>query len=92
MSPVTGATSVIAVGGRYDALMRALWSPAAAALAPPPGAVGVTLNVERLVKLVSQQRLPQGADGGSARVQSSAADVLVCSRGGSGLLKVGGCI
>jgi hypothetical protein len=33
---------------------RSLWSPAALALGPPPGAVGATLNLERLVKLVSQ--------------------------------------
>lgn len=33
---------------------RSLWSPAALALGPPPGAVGATLNLERLVRQVSQ--------------------------------------
>lgn len=31
-------TSAVAAGGRYDALLRSLWSPAAAALMPAPGA------------------------------------------------------
>jgi histidyl-tRNA synthetase len=34
-------TSAIAAGGRYDSLLRSLWSPAAAALMPAPGAGGV---------------------------------------------------
>ncbi|KIZ01806.1 putative serine/threonine-protein kinase GCN2 [Monoraphidium neglectum] len=54
VSPASGLSSQVAAGGRYDALVRSLWSPAALALGPPPGAVGATLNLERLVKLVSQ--------------------------------------
>jgi len=38
-------------GGRYDSLVTRLW-PAAAA-APPPGAVGVTVNADRLVAAVA---------------------------------------
>lgn len=30
-------TSAVAAGGRYDALLRNLWSPAAAAVMPAPG-------------------------------------------------------
>jgi hypothetical protein len=48
---------MVAAGGRYDALLRALWSPAAHAAGPPPGAYGATLNVEKLVRLLAQVAL-----------------------------------
>lgn len=54
----------------------------------PPGAVGATLNVERLVRLVAQHRVPYQWEGASAAVKPSQSDVLVCSRGGDGLLQV----
>jgi hypothetical protein len=41
---------------------RSLWSPAALALGPPPGAVGVTLNLERLVRQVSQVGARRGLE------------------------------
>ncbi|PNH06312.1 putative serine/threonine-protein kinase [Tetrabaena socialis] len=81
------APGLVAVGGRYDALLRALWGPAHAAvqhasqqqhgavppygshsygsLLPPPGAVGATLNVERLIGGVSQQRAAAAAAAGA---------------------------
>lgn len=37
-------TSAVAAGGRYDALLRSLWSPAAATLMPAPGAGGWPLR------------------------------------------------
>ncbi|KAI8469455.1 MAG: hypothetical protein J3K34DRAFT_459347 [Monoraphidium minutum] len=89
VSLATGMSSQVAAGGRYDALLRSLWSPAALALGPPPGAVGATLNLERLVRLVSQARMPhRWADSGSARFPPSQADVLVCARGGDGHLRL----
>lgn len=47
-------------GGRYDSLVTRLWPAAAAAVAPPPGAVGITVNADRLVAAVA---------GASARVR-----------------------
>ena len=38
-----------AAGGRYDKLLQSVWSQAAAAQMHVPAAVGVTINVERLV-------------------------------------------
>ena len=49
MSLVHDVLPVIHKGGRYDALLSRLWPAAASALAAPPGAVGITLNVDRLV-------------------------------------------
>ena len=53
MTPA-GDTAKVAVGGRYDGLLRALWAAAATGVQgpPAPAAVGVTLNVERLAFLV----------------------------------------
>ncbi|GFR39626.1 hypothetical protein Agub_g90, partial [Astrephomene gubernaculifera] len=77
---------MVAVGGRYDALLRALWAatPHAAVPyhlyggSPPPGAVGATLNVERLIVSVSQQRA------------AAAAAAAAAGGGGSGLGAAGG--
>ncbi|GIM05041.1 hypothetical protein Vretimale_9508, partial [Volvox reticuliferus] len=103
------SAGMVAVGGRYDALLRALWVTSAAATATPgqhphahgslggyayaslPGAVGATLNVERLITGLSQQR---AAMAGAAvysmgllrSLEASKADVLVCARGGDGAL------
>lgn len=54
-----GSTAMVALGGRYDALLRASWTPAAAAAGPPPGAVGASLNVERLVLTLEARRRQQ---------------------------------
>ncbi|KAG2496142.1 hypothetical protein HYH03_005744 [Edaphochlamys debaryana] len=96
---------MVAVGGRYDALLRALWASGHSAhhspspyhaygALPPPGAVGATLNVERLITCVSQQRAAAaaaaavggGAPLGLQSLEASKADVLVCARGGDGAL------
>lgn len=48
-----------AAGGRYDGLLKAMWPPSAGAAM---GAVGVTLNVDRLIAISTPQhkrsRLP----------------------------------
>ncbi|GIL65935.1 hypothetical protein Vafri_19563, partial [Volvox africanus] len=105
------SAGMVAVGGRYDALLRALWVTSTAATASAtsgqhphahgslagyayaslPGAVGATLNVERLITGLSQQR---AAMAGAAvysmgllrSLEASKADVLVCARGGDGAL------
>ena len=40
-------------GGRYDGLMKAAWQQAAVTSCPPPAAVGLTLNADRLTLLAS---------------------------------------
>ncbi len=40
-------------GGRYDGLMKAVWQQAAVTSCPPPAAVGLTLNADRLTLLAS---------------------------------------
>lgn len=40
-------------GGRYDGLMKAVWQQAAVTSSPPPAAVGLTLNADRLTLLAS---------------------------------------
>ncbi|CAL8462314.1 g1847 [Coccomyxa elongata] len=80
VQPETGCSSLLAVGGRYDWLLKSLWPPAMGAAM---GAVGVTLNVERLFALAA----PQGKRGRSATLQASQAEVLVCAKGGGGLLR-----
>eukprot|EP00879_Flechtneria_rotunda_P020690 GHRR01021775.1.p1 GENE.GHRR01021775.1~~GHRR01021775.1.p1 ORF type:complete len:370 (+),score=88.89 GHRR01021775.1:808-1917(+) len=67
----TVITSAVAAGGRYDQLLRSLWSPAAAALMPPPGAVGVSINCEKLIKLVLQWRRPRSAMAAAAASHGS---------------------
>lgn len=94
-------TSAVAAGGRYDALLRSLWSPAAATLMAPPSGVGVSINVEKLARLLQQRRRVgrierHGAghttswaqhDGGPpGRLPARVVDVVVCVRGGDGML------
>lgn len=59
--PQSGGQAVqVAMGGRYDSLLRALWTPAASSVGgPPPGAVGLSVNVERLARMIDQIRLHQ---------------------------------
>eukprot|EP00798_Chlamydomonas_sp_ICE-L_P001600 gene1601-32989_t len=93
--PATGSSNVVAVGGRYDALVHSLWSQSAYVAGPPPSSVGATVNVERLIKLLTQA---VGMDGMSnvqpdasqplSSVPTSQTQVLVCSRGGNGHLDV----
>ena len=40
-------------GGRYDGLMKAVWQQAGMTSSPPPAAVGLTLNADRLTLLAS---------------------------------------
>lgn len=43
-------------GGRYDGLLKRLWPAPAAAFAPPPAAVGLTLNVKLLLPFMGPPR------------------------------------
>ena len=43
-------------GGRYDGLLKALWPPGATAAGPAPSAVGLSVNVDRLVDLYELSR------------------------------------
>lgn len=94
VQPSTGVCSVVAVGGRYDALLKSTWArlsalSGAAAPMPPLQAVGATLNLERLVTVAatSARWRPAGGGGVPGLGRLSAADVLVCARGGGGLLR-----
>lgn len=107
MSPAqsgTMYTSAVAAGGRYDGLLKSLWSPAAATIMPAPGAVGVSINCEKLIRTLLQRGqhkgghgYMQGAVGGlpgalglqGGRLQTGQCDVLVCAKGGDGMLQVG---
>jgi translation initiation factor 2-alpha kinase 4 len=91
VAPISGSSAVVAVGGRYDQLLRGLWPPGAA----PPGAVGATINVERLARQVAAAEAAAaaaaGGGGGAAAgwqsvLSAAQSDVLVCSRGGDGAL------
>uniref|UniRef100_A0A061SEW0 Eukaryotic translation initiation factor 2-alpha kinase 4 n=1 Tax=Tetraselmis sp. GSL018 TaxID=582737 RepID=A0A061SEW0_9CHLO len=87
--PPAPATHVVAVGGRYDGLLRSLWPRTTCAL-PPPAAVGATINAERLIALYRVYSLKSAAGNHSFHpksLQLSSADVLVCARGGGGLLR-----
>jgi len=70
--PRTGAPTVLAAGGRYDALLSAAWPQGSDAGAP--GGVGVSFSVSRLASLA-----PAPA--------AASLDVLVAARGGGGMLR-----
>ena len=70
--PRSGAATVLAAGGRYDALVFASWPQGSDAGAP--GGVGVSFSLSRLASLA-----------GASAV--SALDVLVAARGGGGMLR-----
>ena len=67
----TAQTLMVAVGGRYDALLRNLWPAAALTVQPPPGAVGVTINLEKIIKIIQQHRTTGAAAGGLGFSSSS---------------------
>ncbi|ONK57837.1 uncharacterized protein A4U43_C09F4700 [Asparagus officinalis] len=67
--------TLLAVGGRYDFLLHQMWHEYKF---NPPGAVGVSLALEKILL-----RCP--IDVGPSRIDPSI-NVLVCSRGGGGLL------
>uniref|UniRef100_A0A453CA91 Class II Histidinyl-tRNA synthetase (HisRS)-like catalytic core domain-containing protein n=1 Tax=Aegilops tauschii subsp. strangulata TaxID=200361 RepID=A0A453CA91_AEGTS len=68
---------LLAVGGRYDMLMENAWDNTHKT--KPPGAVGVSIALEKF--------LPNNpsSDVGLPRIENSIS-VLVCSKGGGGLL------
>ena len=70
--PRSSAATVLAAGGRYDALVSAAWPQGSDSGAP--GGVGVSFSLSRLASLA-----------GASAV--SALDVLVAARGGGGLLR-----
>ncbi|KAL3680389.1 hypothetical protein R1sor_023345 [Riccia sorocarpa] len=63
----------VAVGGRYDKLIRKFWTNSATN--PAPGAVGLSIPLQFLLDRTTSER------------GEGAADVLVCSKGGGGLLE-----
>jgi serine/threonine protein kinase/histidyl-tRNA synthetase len=90
----SGSSTVIAAGGRYDALLRASWARQAAVaglIGPLPGApvggVGATVNVERLISVAAGGSRVSPGSAGFNRL--SASDVLVCSRGSGGGTRIG---
>lgn len=77
-NPVTSShEKLMAVGGRYDMLMEQAWDKTYKT--KPPGAVGVSIALEKF--------LPNNpaSDVGLPRIEHSIS-VLVCSKGGGGLL------
>jgi eukaryotic translation initiation factor 2-alpha kinase 4 len=83
------APALVCHGGRYDALMHALWPPRLHdAGIPPLRGCGCTINVDRLTQIASRLRVARmlPADAPVQRVLSLS-EVLVCSRGGGGMLR-----
>ena len=72
-----GSSTLVAAGGRFDALIRASWASQKVAFGqqhvgePPCGGVGITINIDRLAVSGPAKPTPQ----------VSSADVLVCSKG-----------
>jgi len=85
---LTGGESSVLVGtgGRYDALVRKSWGPAAYGAGPPPGAAGLTLNLERIVARLAARRAATLDAGPSAG--NGAYDVLVVCRGPAGMMEL----
>ncbi|CAL1404688.1 unnamed protein product [Linum trigynum] len=71
-----GEGLLLAVGGRYDYLLRQMWSHGSTS--NPPGAVGTSIALETIILNASGDIRP-------IRNEASTS-VLVCSRGGGGLL------
>jgi translation initiation factor 2-alpha kinase 4 len=63
----------LAVGGRYDNLLNKYWAPTAGLNLP--GAVGLSIGLQKLIYAATAERK-----------QEATVEVLVCSRGGGGLL------
>ncbi|CAN1247951.1 eIF-2-alpha kinase GCN2 [Linum perenne] len=72
-----GEGILLAVGGRYDYLLRQMWSHGSTS--NPPGAVGTSLALETII-------LRATGDIKHIRNEVHGTSVLVCSRGGGGLL------
>ncbi|KAH7351668.1 hypothetical protein KP509_19G008700 [Ceratopteris richardii] len=71
----SSAGMLLAVGGRYDSLVQEHW-PRTVAFSVP-GAVGVSIALEKLILVTVAESEPD----------SSGIEVLVCSKGGGGLLR-----
>eukprot|EP00898_Chlorokybus_atmophyticus_P003003 jgi/Chlat1/3703/Chrsp251S03860 len=81
-------SACVAIGGRYDGLVARLW-PAESVIGAP-GAVGVSVACEKLAAARHRNMLEQAAAAGGAAGNGGLmydTDVLVCSRGGGGLLE-----
>ncbi|KAJ4756462.1 protein kinase family protein [Rhynchospora pubera] len=68
--------TLLAIGGRYDQLMGQMWGHDSKS--NPPGAVGVSIALEKF--------LLSSLDVRTSRIEAGI-NVLVCSRGGGGLLE-----
>ncbi|XP_042385160.1 eIF-2-alpha kinase GCN2 isoform X2 [Zingiber officinale] len=69
--------TLLAIGGRYDRLIQQTWESAYRSVSP--GAVGVSFALEKILLLSSVEIMP-------SRYEPNT-HVLVCSRGGGGLLQ-----
>lgn len=56
LSHAKGVWWAASAGGRWDSLLKASWPLGAAAAGAPPGATGVTLNIERLLDCMPAPR------------------------------------
>ncbi|XP_047330262.1 eIF-2-alpha kinase GCN2 [Impatiens glandulifera] len=68
--------TMLAIGGRYDYLLKQMWNRAHKS--KPPGAVGVSIALETIIRHLDVK---------SRRHDHGIISVLVCSRGGGGLLE-----
>ncbi|KAF3337885.1 putative serine/threonine-protein kinase GCN2 isoform X2 [Carex littledalei] len=68
--------TLLAIGGRYDQMMEQMWGHDSKS--NPPGAVGVSIALEKFLHSSSDIR--------TSRIEPGVS-VLVCSRGGGGLLE-----
>lgn len=71
----SSAGMLLAVGGRYDHLVQEHWTNTMALSVP--GAVGVSIALEKLILVAVSE----------GEQDSSGVEVLVCSKGGGGLLR-----
>lgn len=89
---------MVAAGGRYDSLLRQVWSASASVAGSHPSAAGLTINLEKLIRHLGGIKKGgertgknhggsmERAQGSSALVPCSQSDVLICSKG-EGLLE-----
>ncbi|KNA15063.1 hypothetical protein SOVF_101340 isoform C [Spinacia oleracea] len=77
-SPIDG--TLLAVGGRYDYLLHQIWEREhrSSQRSSPPGAVGTSLALETIIQHSCVHIKP---------ISEAYASVLVCSKGGGGLLE-----
>ncbi|XP_038885258.1 eIF-2-alpha kinase GCN2 isoform X2 [Benincasa hispida] len=68
--------ALLAIGGRYDYLLQKMWSRSSKST--PPGGVGTSIALETIIQQTTVDLKPIRNEGSTG--------VLICSRGGGGLL------